>query len=180
MSLSFWRSMRNARLTLPDGSSVPRLPMRTWWICDTAGFAGQISLRWAKGTEALPATCLGHIGYAVRPERQGQGLATRALTEVLPIAAAVGLANVEITCREGNAASRRVPDHVLPYLGHHDRPFIGHLMRTIEQGRFVDETFLDDLGRAIKTAQKVVDAGGATPCCRTHFLFCGHQELAGE
>ncbi len=42
-----------------------------------------IGLRWQRGSEALPPYCLGHIGYAVVPWKQGRGYATRALREVL-------------------------------------------------------------------------------------------------
>ncbi|MFV0386720.1 GNAT family N-acetyltransferase [Paracoccus sp. (in: a-proteobacteria)] len=77
-------------ITLPDGSTVPRLPNRTRWIWHQ-GFAGQISLRWQPGTDALPPTCLGHIGYSVVPWRQGHGrAATRALAAMLPEARAFG------------------------------------------------------------------------------------------
>lgn len=95
------------RITLPDGSTVPRLPNFTRWIWSD-GFAGHISLRWQPGTDALPPTCLGHIGYSVVPWRQRRGLATRALAAILPEAAAVGLNRVEITCDADNTASRQV------------------------------------------------------------------------
>ena len=53
-------------VTLPDGSTVPRLPKVRRWIWSD-GFCGSIGLRWQPGTEALPPTCLGHIDYAVVP-----------------------------------------------------------------------------------------------------------------
>ncbi len=92
---------------LPDGSMVPRLPSIRRWIWDR-GFCGHISLRWQPGTEALPPTCSGHIGYAVVPWRQGEGLATAALIALLPEAAALGLRYVEITTSPDNPASVRV------------------------------------------------------------------------
>lgn len=95
------------RVTLPDGSQVARLPNCTRWIWSD-GFAGQIALRWQIGTDALPPTCLGHIGYGVIPEKRGRGLATRALGAMLPEAARIGLTAVEITCAPDNEASRRV------------------------------------------------------------------------
>jgi len=36
-------------------------------------FAGSIGFRWQPGTSALPPHCLGHIGYAVVPWKQGRG-----------------------------------------------------------------------------------------------------------
>lgn len=94
-------------VTLPDGTTVPRLPGYRRWLWD-GEFCGSIGLRWQRGTEALPAYCLGHIGYAVVPWKQGRGYATRALREVLREAKAVGLRYVEITTDPDNVPSQRV------------------------------------------------------------------------
>ena len=98
---------RAGPVTLPDGSKVPRLPSVRRWIWE-GEFCGHISLRWRPGTEELPPTCPGHIGYAVVPWRQGQGLASAALVAILPEARAVGLKYVEITTSPDNPASMRV------------------------------------------------------------------------
>ncbi len=94
-------------VTLPDGSKVPRLPSIRRWIWD-GEFCGHIGLRWKPGTEELPPTCSGHIGYAVVPWRQGEGLASAALVAILPEAKAVGLRYIEITASPDNPASVRV------------------------------------------------------------------------
>lgn len=94
-------------VTLPDGSQVPRLPSLRRWIWRD-GFCGSIGLRWQRGTEALPPTCLGHIGYAVVPWRRGEGLASAALVEMLPLARAIGLRHVDLTADPANRASIRV------------------------------------------------------------------------
>lgn len=94
-------------ITLPDGSKVPRLPSIRRWLWDDE-FCGHISLRWKPGTEELPPTCSGHIGYAVVPWRQGEGLASAALVAFMPEAKAVGLKYVEITTSSDNPASARV------------------------------------------------------------------------
>lgn len=94
-------------IALPDGTTAPRLPGYRRWLWD-GEFCGSIGLRWQRGTEALPAHCLGHIGYAVVPWKQGRGYATRALHEVLHEAKAEGLRYVEITTAPDNAASQRV------------------------------------------------------------------------
>ncbi|MQY41587.1 GNAT family N-acetyltransferase [Epibacterium sp. SM1969] len=100
-------SARAGPITLPDGSKVPRLPSIRRWIWSD-GFCGHISLRWQPGTEELPPTCAGHIGYSVVPWRQGEGLATAALCAILQEAKPVGLKYVAATTRPDNLASIRV------------------------------------------------------------------------
>jgi predicted acetyltransferase len=94
-------------VTLPDGSKVPRLPSLRRWIWD-GEFCGHVAFRWTPGTEELPATCSGHIGYAVVPWRRNEGLASAALVGILPNARSVGLAYVVITTGPDNPASVRV------------------------------------------------------------------------
>lgn len=98
---------RGAPISLPDGSSVPRLPGYTRWIWDGV-FCGAVHLRWQVGTDDLPPHVLGHIGYAVVPGKRGQGHATRALGLLLPEARALGLRHVELTTDPENVASQRV------------------------------------------------------------------------
>lgn len=94
-------------VTLPDGSSVPRLPGFRRWLWD-GEFAGSIGLRWQAGTVKLPEYCLGHIGYAVVPWKQRRGYATAALRTMLQEAREVGLPYVEITTDIDNIPSQRV------------------------------------------------------------------------
>ena len=94
-------------ITLPDGSRVPRLPGYRRWMWD-GEFGGSISCRWQKGTESLPAHCLGHIGYGVVPWKRQRGYATRALAEILLDARSVGLSYVELTTPPHNIASQKV------------------------------------------------------------------------
>lgn len=94
-------------ITLPDGTQVTRLPGPTLWISDGA-FCGSINLRFVRGSEELPPHVSGHIGYAVVPWKRRQGVATRALALMLPIAAAEGLRRVQVTCDDDNVPSRRV------------------------------------------------------------------------
>ena len=101
------REAKGSPIALPDGSSVPRLPGWRRWMWDDE-FAGSIGFRWQPGTSALPPHCLGHIGYAVVPWKQGRGYATKALALVLPEARAEGLDYVEITTDPDNLASQRV------------------------------------------------------------------------
>lgn len=48
----------------------------------------------------------GHIGYSVRPSARRRGHAARALKDALPLARALGIGEVLVTCDESNAASR--------------------------------------------------------------------------
>lgn len=91
-------------ITLPDGTTVPRLPGFRRWIWDGEA-AGSIGFRWQPGTAALPSHVLGHIGYAVVPLKRGRGYATEALRLMLEEARAVGLPYVEITTDLDNPAS---------------------------------------------------------------------------
>jgi predicted acetyltransferase len=97
-------------VTLPDGSTVARLPGRTFWIWDEAldAFCGSINLRWPRDGGPLPPHVLGHVGYAVVPWHRGRGVASAALRAVLAHARALGLPFVDVTCDVDNAASIKV------------------------------------------------------------------------
>lgn len=71
-------------------------------------FCGSIGFHWQPGVEALPAYCLGHIGYAVVPWKQRRGYATAALCEVLQDARARGLRYVDLTTVPENVISQKV------------------------------------------------------------------------
>ena len=101
------REAKGPPVKLPDGSVTARLPGFRRWMWD-GEFAGSISLRWQSGTAALPPHCLGHIGYGVVPWKERRGYATRALQQLLPEAAAIGLPYVELTTDPDNLASQRV------------------------------------------------------------------------
>jgi predicted acetyltransferase len=100
------REARGGPVTLPDGSTVKRIPGFRRWMWD-GEFCGVIGFRWQPGTEDLPPHCLGHIGYAVVPHKRNLGYATRALAETLPLAKAEGLRFVELTTDPDNKASQR-------------------------------------------------------------------------
>ena len=101
------REARGDPITLPDGSTVQRLPGYIRWMWD-GEFCGSIGLRWQPGTGDLPPFCLGHIGYAVVPWKQRRGYATSALKQMLPAARDEGLRYVILTTDPQNVASQRV------------------------------------------------------------------------
>ena len=94
-------------VNMPDGSTVPRLPGFRRWMWD-GEFVGSIAFRWQTGTVALPPYCLGHIGYAVVPWKQGRGYATAALRQLLEEVRALQLPYVEITADPDNLPSQKV------------------------------------------------------------------------
>lgn len=101
------REVQDRPVTLPDGTTVPRLPGFEMWMWDTS-FCGTINFRWQPGTTRLPPTCLGHIGYSVVPWQRRRGHATAALRQMLPLAQELGLPWVELTTDPDNVASQRV------------------------------------------------------------------------
>ena len=101
------REAKAGPITLPDGSQVPRLPGFRRWMWD-GEFCGQIGFRWQPGTSALPAYCLGHIGYGVVAWKRRLGYATRALGLMLGEARREGLSYVELTTDPDNEPSQKV------------------------------------------------------------------------
>ena len=92
---------------LADGTMVPRLPGKVFWLWD-GEFCGIVNIRFVPGTLDLPPHVSGHVGYGVVPWKRGRGYATRALAGLLPIARELGLSRVLLTCDLTNLASRRV------------------------------------------------------------------------
>ena len=76
-----------------------------WWV-EGETYIGRLSIRHSLTQWLLDYG--GHIGYVVRPSARGQGHATAMLAAALPVAAALGIDQVLVTCDDTNLASRRV------------------------------------------------------------------------
>ncbi len=74
-----------------------------WAVTDEERFAGRISIRHALN-DAFRVVG-GHIGYDTVPSLRGRGIATEMLRQALPVARALGLTEVLVTCDDTNAPS---------------------------------------------------------------------------
>jgi predicted acetyltransferase len=82
------------------------VPKTHLWALADRQFVGRIAIHHAL-TDALRREG-GHIGYDTLPSLRGRGVATEMLRQALPVARALGLREVLITCDDTNAASIRV------------------------------------------------------------------------
>jgi predicted acetyltransferase len=76
------------------------------WAVAEEQFVGRISIHHDLN-DALRVEG-GHIGYDTVPSFRGRGVATEMLRQALPVARALGLPSVLLTCDDTNAASIRV------------------------------------------------------------------------
>jgi len=85
-----------------------------------SGYVPSTTLWWVSGDEYLGRIAIrhrltphlrdfgGHIGYDVRPTARRRGHATAMLAAALPLAQALGIDPVLVTCDEDNVGSRKV------------------------------------------------------------------------
>jgi predicted acetyltransferase len=93
-------------VALPDGTIVERMPHSQLWLTDGTDFLGTFNIRYRLSPGLRRRG--GHIGYAIRPNRQGRGLATAGLRLALAHARAAGIGRALLTCADANPASARV------------------------------------------------------------------------
>ena len=86
-----------------------RVPQTTLWWTRGDQYFGRLDIRHHLTPALLEVG--GHIGYAVRPNARRQGHATAMLGAALPLARALGISRVLITCDADNEGSRRVIEH---------------------------------------------------------------------
>lgn len=84
-----------------------RVPEAFYWLVDDGEYIGQASYRdFAPGDPGLRE--VGHVGYDVRPSRQGMGYGTAILGAMLVEMRARRVPYVYVNCDEDNERSRRV------------------------------------------------------------------------
>ncbi|RYJ24008.1 PhnO protein [Streptomyces sp. L-9-10] len=98
------------RLNAEPLEETPRIegwvPNTTLWYVEGETFLGRLAIR--HRLNPFLRELGGHIGYAVRPTARRQGHATAMLVASLPVARAIGLASVLVTCDTTNVPSRKV------------------------------------------------------------------------
>jgi len=93
-------------VALPGGGEAERVPYSHLWLTDGHEFLGAFSVRYRLSSHLRFRG--GHIGYAVRPAKRGQGLATAGLKLILEHARAAGIGRALLTCADTNLASATV------------------------------------------------------------------------
>ncbi len=106
-----WRDQTGWMRGMEDrhtGKNLPKGYVReNFYLCYEGGvLVGVFSLKFEL-TEFL-LNFGGHIGYAVRPSRRGEGLATRMLGQGLALAREFGFQRVLCVCDQDNYPSERV------------------------------------------------------------------------
>ena len=99
-------NVQGGMVVLPNGGEVERMPHAQLWLTDGTEFLGVFNIRY-RLTPRLRFRG-GHIGYAIRPARRGQGLATLGLKLMLDHARAAGIGSAIVTCSDTNKASATV------------------------------------------------------------------------
>ena len=94
------------KLADANRSTATLVPKTHLWAIAEAQLVGRISIHHALN-DALRIEG-GHIGYDTVPSVRGRGVATGMLRQALPVARALGLREVLVTCDDTNTASIRV------------------------------------------------------------------------
>jgi predicted acetyltransferase len=88
------------------------VPETFFWLIErgTNQLAGRSSIRHALSDEPTLRD-IGHIGYDIRPSRQGRGYGTTILGLTLDEARKLGMERVLVTCDSNNARSKSIIEH---------------------------------------------------------------------
>ena len=91
----------------PDGTVFEKVPHEWLWLSVDGAFVGDVSLRLRLNN--LLENFGGHVGYGIRPGRQGEGWATRMLCLTKEWAKTRhGISPLLVTCSADNPASEAV------------------------------------------------------------------------
>lgn len=88
------------------GLPIGLVPASVYWLVDNREFIGHVSVR--HQLNAALERWGGHIGYAIRPSKQGHGYGLQILKRVRPVVRALGIQKSLVTCDKDNVASRRI------------------------------------------------------------------------
>jgi predicted acetyltransferase len=97
---------QSGTITLPSGEVVPKVPFSLLWLVENEAFIGEISIRHRLNTWLLQEG--GHIGYGIRPARQGRGYGRLILELGLEVCRDLGIERALVTCKDDNLASARI------------------------------------------------------------------------
>ncbi|MGJ8526682.1 hypothetical protein LMG33818_002438 [Halomonadaceae bacterium LMG 33818] len=97
------RNLQEARLYQRLGTG--RIPGFRRWLMEGNEFIGSFGFRWVPGSEALPPTVPGHLGYAIAEWKRRRGYATAGVRLLLEEIRTSGLRYIEVSIAAGNHAS---------------------------------------------------------------------------
>lgn len=109
----FGRLVRSLRGAADPANVKPGfVPETFFWLIEreTNQLAGRSSIRHALSDEPTLRD-IGHIGYDIRPSRQGRGYGTVILGLTLAEARRLGMGRVLVTCDSNNARSKAIIEH---------------------------------------------------------------------
>jgi len=93
-------------ITLPTGERVRKVPFSLHWLCEGDEFIGEASVRHQLNAHLLQEG--GHVGYGIRPSRQGRGYGKRILALALLECRRLGMERALVTCLDANVASAKI------------------------------------------------------------------------
>jgi predicted acetyltransferase len=97
---------QSGMVSLPTGEVVPKVPHSLLWLVEGDQFIGEVSIRHELNAYLMAAG--GHIGYGIRPSRQGQGCGKLILALALEECRRLGIERVLVTCAGDHLASVRI------------------------------------------------------------------------
>jgi predicted acetyltransferase len=97
---------QTGNVRLPTGQIAPKVPFSVFWLVEGDEFIGETHVRHELNDYLIKEG--GHVGYGIRPSRQGQGYGKLILALALAECRRIGLARVLVTCLQDNVASARI------------------------------------------------------------------------